>query len=127
MRRNPLPRGGSLDQSAEPRPLDSAHDRAREDRVQASATTRRSRSAGLERLKDSRLLKEFAYIGGAWRASASGRVVAVNDPASGEWIGQVPALTGAESMEAVTAASVAFPAWSALLPQERARLLRNWH
>jgi aspartate-semialdehyde dehydrogenase len=81
----------------------------------------------LERLKDSRLLKEFAYIGGAWRASASGRVVAVNDPASGEWIGQVPALTAAESMEAVTAASVAFPAWSALLPRERARLLRNWH
>jgi len=95
--------------------------------VQASATTRRSRSAGLERLKDSRLLKEFAYIGGAWRASASGRVVAVNDPASGEWIGQVPALTAAESIDAVTAASMAFPAWSALLPQERARLLHNWH
>jgi aspartate-semialdehyde dehydrogenase len=98
-----------------------------EDRVQASATTRRSRSAGLERLKDSRLLKEFAYIGGAWRASASGRVVAVNDPATGEWIGQVPALTDAESTEAVAAASDAFPAWSALLPQERSRLLRNWH
>jgi aspartate-semialdehyde dehydrogenase len=51
----------------------------------------------------------------------------VNDPASGEWIGQIPALTAAESAEAVAAASQAFPAWSALLPQERARLLRNWH
>jgi aspartate-semialdehyde dehydrogenase len=81
----------------------------------------------LERLKDSRLLKEFAYIGGAWRASASGRVIAVNDPATGEWIGQVPALTEDESRDAVTAAGGAFPEWSALLPQERSRLLRNWH
>lgn len=95
--------------------------------MQAFATTKRSRSAGLERLKDSRLLKEFAYVDGAWRASTSGRVIAVNDPATGEWIGQIPALTAAESAEAIAAASHAFPTWSALLPQERARLLRNWH
>jgi len=95
--------------------------------VQASATTKRSRSAGLERLSDFRLLKEFAYIGGSWRASTSGRVIAVNDPATGAWIGQIPALTADESVEAITAAHHAFPAWSALLPQERARLLRNWH
>jgi aspartate-semialdehyde dehydrogenase len=81
----------------------------------------------LERLKDSRLQKEFAYIDGAWRASASGRVLAVNDPATGEWIGQIPALTAMESIEAIAAAEHAFPAWAALLPQERSRLLRNWH
>jgi aspartate-semialdehyde dehydrogenase len=98
-----------------------------EDRVQASATTRRSRATGLERLKDSRLLKEFAYVGGAWRASASGRVLAVHDPATGEWIGQVPALTAKESLEAVAVAAHAFPSWAALPPQDRSRSLRSWH
>jgi aspartate-semialdehyde dehydrogenase len=95
--------------------------------VQSSATTRRSRAPGLDRLKDSRLLKEFAYVDGAWDASASGRVLAVTDPGNGHWIGQIPALTADESNRAIGAADRAFPAWSALLPQQRARLLRNWH
>ncbi|HET6620276.1 MAG TPA: NAD-dependent succinate-semialdehyde dehydrogenase [Dongiaceae bacterium] len=94
--------------------------------MQSSATTRHRRSAGLELLKDSRLLKEFAYVDGSWRASGSGRVISVTDPGSGEWIGQVPALTADESVEAIAAAERAFPSWSGLLPQERARLLRNW-
>jgi aspartate-semialdehyde dehydrogenase len=78
-------------------------------------------------LRDARLLKEFAYLDGAWRASASGRVLPVTDPGSGHWIGQIPALTAVESAAAIAAAERAFPAWAALLPQERARLLRNWH
>jgi aspartate-semialdehyde dehydrogenase len=94
--------------------------------MQSSATTRHRRSAGLELLKDSRLLKEFAYIDGCWRASSSGRIVSVSDPGNGEWIGQVPALTAGESAVAIAAAERAFPAWSALLPQERARRLRSW-
>jgi len=88
---------------------------------------RRSRAPGLDRLKDSRLLKEFAYVDGAWAASASGRVLPVTDPGNGHWIGQIPALTAEESGRAIAAAERAFPAWSALLPQERFRLLRNWH
>jgi len=88
---------------------------------------RRSRAPGLDRLKDSRLLKEFAYVDGAWAASTSGRVLPVTDPGSGDWIGQIPALTAEESSRAIAAAARAFPAWSALLPQERSRLLRNWH
>jgi aspartate-semialdehyde dehydrogenase len=95
--------------------------------VQSSATTRRSRAPGLDRLKDSRLLKEFAYVDGAWDASASGRVLPVTDPGNGHWIGQIPALTAEESRQAIAAAERAFPAWSALLPQQRSRLLRNWH
>jgi aspartate-semialdehyde dehydrogenase len=94
--------------------------------MQSSATTRHRRSAGLELLEDSRLLKEFAYVDGSWRASGSGRVISVTDPGHGEWIGQVPALTADESVEAIAAAERAFPSWSGLLPQERAQLLRNW-
>jgi aspartate-semialdehyde dehydrogenase len=95
--------------------------------VQSSATSRHRRAAGLERLRDSRLLKEFAYVDGAWRASASGRVLAVTDPATGDWIGQVPALTATESAQAVAVAERAFAFWSALLPQHRSQLLRLWY
>ncbi|HEV8389452.1 MAG TPA: NAD-dependent succinate-semialdehyde dehydrogenase [Dongiaceae bacterium] len=94
--------------------------------MQSSATTRHRRSAGLDLLKDSRLLKEFAYIDGTWRASGSGRFISVTDPGNGEWLGQIPALTAGETRQAIAAAERSFPSWSALLPQERARLLRNW-
>jgi aspartate-semialdehyde dehydrogenase len=80
----------------------------------------------LELLKDSRLLKEFAYVDGTWRASASGRFISVTDPGDGEWIGHIPALTAGESAQAIAAAERAFAPWSALLPQERAKLLRCW-
>ena len=95
--------------------------------MQSSATTRHKRSAGLNLLKDSRLLKEFAYVDGTWRASASGRSISVTDPGNGDWIGQVPALTAGESAEAIAAAERSFTPWAALLPQERARVLRNWY
>jgi aspartate-semialdehyde dehydrogenase len=77
-------------------------------------------------LKDSRLLKEFAYIDGTWRASGSGRFISVTDPGNGEWVGHVPALTAGESAQAIAAAERAFAPWASLLPQERARLLRSW-
>jgi aspartate-semialdehyde dehydrogenase len=41
-------------------------------------------------------------------------------------VAEVAALSGAESAAAVDAASRAFPAWAATLPQDRARLLRRW-
>src|SRR5262245_29317337 len=97
-----------------------------EARMQSSATSRHKRSTGLERLTDSRLLREFAYVDGTWRASGSGRSISVTDPGNGEWLGHVPALTAGESAQAIVAAEQAFPLWSGLLPQERARLLRNW-
>jgi aspartate-semialdehyde dehydrogenase len=81
----------------------------------------------LNLLKDSRLLKEFAYVDGMWRASVSGRSISVTDPGNGEWVGQVPALTAGESAQAIAAAERSFAPWAALLPQERARILRNWH
>jgi aspartate-semialdehyde dehydrogenase len=91
-----------------------------------SAVSRRARVTGLDLLKDSRLLREFAYIDGAWTASSSSRQIGVTDPASGEWIGNVPSLSAVESEAAIAAAQRAFPAWAARLPQERARLLRAW-
>ena len=94
--------------------------------MQSSAITKQRRTRALDLLTDTRLFKEFAYIDGAWQASGSGRCIAVTDPGSGDWIGQVPAMSAAESSVAIAAAERAFPAWAALLPQQRAQFLRRW-
>ncbi|MFC2967537.1 NAD-dependent succinate-semialdehyde dehydrogenase [Acidimangrovimonas pyrenivorans] len=77
-------------------------------------------------ITDKRLLRSFSYIGGKWCSAASGAVIAVTDPASGDYLGEVASLSAEESRRAVDTASDAFPAWAALLPQERAALLRRW-
>jgi succinate-semialdehyde dehydrogenase len=82
---------------------------------------------GMERLADTRLYRPFAFIGGRWRSAASGALVEVTNPANGEVIGHVPDMGREEAREAVEAAEAAFGPWRALLPQERARLLRAWH
>lgn len=96
----------------------------------SSRTDRRAARQREESLADGLrregLLRETAYVAGAWRAAASGATVTVTDPATGETIGSVPDMGVAETREAIDAAEAAFPAWSALLPQERSRHLRRW-
>jgi aspartate-semialdehyde dehydrogenase len=72
-------------------------------------------------------LKEFCYINSEWRAASSGKVINVSNPADGAWIGSVPVMGGGESMDAATVANEAFPAWSAMLPQQRTEILRAWY
>lgn len=82
---------------------------------------------GLSRLADRRLLRQLSYIDGHWTAAPGGETFSVNDPATGALVAQVSALGAAEAMQAIEVAHAAFPAWKALLPQERAVLLRRWH
>ncbi|MBD3680004.1 MAG: NAD-dependent succinate-semialdehyde dehydrogenase [Rhodobacteraceae bacterium] len=77
-------------------------------------------------IADKRLVRSYSYLGGKWTAAADGRTFPVTDPASGDVLGTVSALSSDESIVAVDLAQAAFPAWSAVLPQERARLLRHW-
>ncbi len=81
----------------------------------------------LSRLNDPRLFREQAYVGGKWTAALDGSVVAVTNPATGEQLGVVPALGGAETEAAIMAAAAAFPAWRKLLPQQRGAILRRWY
>jgi len=78
-------------------------------------------------LDDPRLVRSFAYLGGKWTAAADGAAIAVTDPASGEWIGEVASLSAGESRAAVDVAHTAFALWSVALPQERAARLRRWY
>jgi succinate-semialdehyde dehydrogenase / glutarate-semialdehyde dehydrogenase len=56
----------------------------------------------------------------------SGETFAVEDPATGETIREVPRMGAAETERALRAAEEALPAWRGLLAKERARTLRKW-
>ena len=78
-------------------------------------------------LADARLQRSFAYVAGRWTAGEANASFPVADPATAETIGHVAALTAAQARAATDAADAAFPAWSALLPQERSAILHRWH
>ena len=80
----------------------------------------------LSRLADRRLHRELAYVDGSWTAAAGGETFEVIDPATGASLAFVASLGRAETVRAVDAAARAFPSWRALLPQERAGVLRRW-
>jgi len=61
-------------------------------------------------LKDARLFREACYVDGQWIQSKSGAAINVDNPATGEIIGRVPKLGGAETKQAIEAANRAFPA-----------------
>ena len=78
------------------------------------------------RLDDPKLLRTFAYLGGAWVSAKSGATIEVRNPADGATIAQVAALGAEDAREAADAAHAAFPGWSGLLPQARSACLKRW-
>ncbi|RWP66662.1 NAD-dependent succinate-semialdehyde dehydrogenase [Mesorhizobium sp.] len=84
------------------------------------------RPEALDRLADRRLLRQLAYVDGHWTASEAAESFGVTDPATGATVAWVAALDARQTSKAIDAASRAFPAWRAALPQERARILRKW-
>jgi succinate-semialdehyde dehydrogenase / glutarate-semialdehyde dehydrogenase len=69
--------------------------------------------------------REGNLIGGEWVGADGGKVIEVNDPATGEVIGTVPNSGRPETKRAIEAAAAAFPGWSAKLAAERAEALRK--
>ncbi|MGQ0570751.1 MAG: aldehyde dehydrogenase family protein, partial [Armatimonadota bacterium] len=63
------------------------------------------------------------FIGGRWQESATGRLVANRDPATGEVLGQVPLSSREEARAAVEAAGAAFPKWRDTPGPVRGRIL----
>ena len=66
-------------------------------------------------LKDPTLLRQANYIDGKWVEADSGRTLVVKNPATGEPVGEVPAMGKAETRRAIDAAAKAYPAWRAML------------
>lgn len=76
-------------------------------------------------LKDPDLFRQANCIGGQWIQADSGKMLTVRNPATGEVVGQVPAMGRAETRRAIEAADAALPAWRKLLAKERAAILRK--
>ncbi len=78
-------------------------------------------------LRDPDLLQHRCFIGGEWMESPAGNSITIANPANGETIGTVPALTKDETRRAIDAADAAWPEWRSLPGKQRANLLRDWY
>ncbi|MYN15693.1 succinate-semialdehyde dehydrogenase [Rugamonas sp. FT107W] len=79
------------------------------------------------KLKDPTLLRQQAYIDGAWSDADNGATLAVTNPATGEQLGTVPLMGAAETRRAIAAAKAVWPAWRKKSAKERAAILRKWN
>ena len=78
-------------------------------------------------LQNSLLLRQQAYIGGAWCNADNGATMTVRNPFDASILGTVPNLGAAETARAIAAADDALPAWRARTGKERGAILRKWH
>ena len=79
------------------------------------------------KLKNPSLLREQAYIDGAWVGAAAAGTFPVTNPADGSLVANVPQLGVAETKAAIEAANAAWPAWRSKTAKERAAILRRWY
>ena len=77
-------------------------------------------------LKDQSLLRDACYIDGAWVAADAAGTIAVENPATGAIVGNVPKMGTAETRRAIEAANAALPSWRSLTAKERSTILRRW-
>jgi len=77
-------------------------------------------------LKDSNLFQQLCFINGTWTGADSGETIDVTNPATGEKLGTIPKMGGAETRRAIEAANAAYPKWRAKTAQERSVILRRW-
>jgi succinate-semialdehyde dehydrogenase / glutarate-semialdehyde dehydrogenase len=64
-------------------------------------------------------------VGGQWRQARSGASFHVENPATGDVVGEVPDADPGDAADAVDAASAAFADWSGTAPRHRAEILRT--
>jgi succinate-semialdehyde dehydrogenase/glutarate-semialdehyde dehydrogenase len=72
------------------------------------------------------LLRSANLIDGQWIAADDGATLTVRNPATGEWLADVPRCGAPETTRAIDAAARALPGWRARTAAARAVVLRNW-
>ncbi len=77
------------------------------------------------KLRDPSLLREQAFIAGAWCDADSGKTTEVTNPADGSRLGSVPRCGAAETARAIEAADVAQRRWRDTPAKERGAVLRR--
>lgn len=72
------------------------------------------------------LVQNRAYINGQWQDALDGSTFEVRNPATAEFITEVPDMNVQDADRAVDAAAAALPGWGATPPAERAGILVRW-
>ncbi|OWL90902.1 NAD-dependent succinate-semialdehyde dehydrogenase [Halopseudomonas aestusnigri] len=83
--------------------------------------------SALSRLTESRLYRQQCLVGGQWIDASDGATIEVDNPASGDIIGNVPSLSEAQLTECIAQADQAFAEWRKTTALERADLLMRWY
>jgi succinate-semialdehyde dehydrogenase/glutarate-semialdehyde dehydrogenase len=78
------------------------------------------------KISDQALLRNQAYIDGAWCDADSGETLAVLNPANGRVVAEVAKCGTAETRRAIEAAERAQVQWRQTTAKERAAILRKW-
>lgn len=78
-------------------------------------------------LKDQSLLKDKAYIGGAWLEAEDGDTFEVFNPATGALVATLPNMGAAETRAAIEAADAAFADWRGRVAADRSKVLKEWY
>ena len=76
-------------------------------------------------LADPSLLREGAYVDGAWVERGQGRLFVAN-PSTGQRIAELPSLSRDQTAEAIRAAHQALPGWRSRSAKQRGQVLRRW-
>ena len=82
------------------------------------------KSSPLSHLQEVALLRTSALIDGHW--VGGGSRFAVNDPATGQKLADVPNLSAKETEAAIAAAHAAWPAWRTMPAKQRHGILMKW-
>jgi aspartate-semialdehyde dehydrogenase len=75
---------------------------------------------------ETRFMLPMAFINGRWTESADRARVDVKNPANGQLVGHIAAVTSTQVTEAIDAAEKALPAWSRVPVAEKSVLLQRW-
>jgi succinate-semialdehyde dehydrogenase/glutarate-semialdehyde dehydrogenase len=78
------------------------------------------------RLSNSSLFRQQAFVAGRWCDADDGAVTAVINPANGDTLGSAPRMGAAETRRAIGAAETAQVEWRVRTAKERAQILRRW-
>ncbi|MXY25781.1 MAG: NAD-dependent succinate-semialdehyde dehydrogenase [Acidobacteria bacterium] len=77
-------------------------------------------------LGDRALFRQQCYVNGRWTEALNGGAMEVDNPATGEILGTVPAFGREETRAAIEVADAAWNGWRSRAAKERARLMRRW-
>lgn len=79
------------------------------------------------KLNNRKLFQQACLIGGEWVQADNGAMIDVDNPATGEIIGQTPDLSEAETARAIAEADKGFQVWRKKTANERSELLYRWY